>query len=274
MLLFHAKAPEYMWVDALSTAVRLLNHRAVVNKSITPFELFWKRKPTVHYFRVWGCLAYVKLPDKDLTALGPRSLSGMFIGYEPNCKAYCVRVSGKVVVSKNVRFFEHKLGIEVLNVPYHHVLSESLVSEQPEILDDGSNNEEEEWDFSPAPVQQILQQARNQAIGIPAAFPDAMIQRLQQVIRQPLAVESNGPSSAGPDEAANDSHVPTTSNDSQAPPTSTNDDDDDLPNLGEGIPDSDDEDDDPPPRGSGRYNLRSQVKEPQRYIPQSFMSFP
>ena len=133
---------------------------------------------------------------------------------------------------------------------------------------------EEEWDFSPAPVQQILQQARNQALGIPDAFPDAMIQRLQQVIRQPLAVESNGPSSAGPDEAANDSHVPTTSNDSQAPPTSTNDDDDDLPDLGEGIPDSDDEDDDSTPRGSGRYNLRSQVKEPQRYIPQSFMSFP
>lgn len=114
LLLLQAQAPVSMWADALPTAVHLLNLRAVEGKDVTPYEALYGRKPAVHYHKVWGCLAYVKLPERELSAFGARSVAGMFVGYEPRCKAYRVRMDNKVRVSKNVKFFENELGIKTL----------------------------------------------------------------------------------------------------------------------------------------------------------------
>jgi hypothetical protein len=63
----------------------------------------------VGHLRVWGCLAYVKLPDRQMSALGPRSVAGLFVGYESGSRAYRVLVKGKIIVSKDVRFVEDEL---------------------------------------------------------------------------------------------------------------------------------------------------------------------
>ena len=49
MLIFQSNSPTSWSPEALKTAVRLLNLRAVQGLSVTPFEAFWGRKPTVHY---------------------------------------------------------------------------------------------------------------------------------------------------------------------------------------------------------------------------------
>jgi hypothetical protein len=112
-LLFAVEAGPELWPEAARTVVRLLNYSAVSGKTLCPQELFYGRKPSGDHLRVWGCLAYVKLPDRQLSALGPRSVAGMFVGYESGSKAYRVLVKGKVVVSKDVRFMEDELGYPV-----------------------------------------------------------------------------------------------------------------------------------------------------------------
>jgi hypothetical protein len=116
--------------------VRLLNISAVTGKSAIPEEMFYGKKPSASHMKVWGCLAYVKCPNRQLTALGPRSVTGMFVGYEPGCKAYRVLVKAKIMISKDVRFVEDELGYPTMmsHVPHSVVGIEGLF--QPDGDDD------------------------------------------------------------------------------------------------------------------------------------------
>ena len=117
--------------------------------------------------RVWGCLAYVKLPDRQLSALGPRSVAGMFIGYETGSKAYRVLVQGKVMVSKDVRVIENELGDPVVTPP----------SPQPEMGVEGLFHDEEE----------VSDESLERAIDTPreiAADPELRAGNLHEVMRR------------------------------------------------------------------------------------------
>jgi hypothetical protein len=140
VLLFEAEAGPELWPEALATVVYLLNRRAVSGKPSTPIEMFYGRKPQVSHLRIWGCLAYVKVPDRQLNAFAPTSVQGMFIGYERGTKGYRILVGGKTLVSKDVVFIENKKAYPLLRRT-----SESDVSDQRvEISDvlDGDWNEE------------------------------------------------------------------------------------------------------------------------------------
>ena len=52
---------EYLWGEAIKTAIYILNR--VPSKSVpkTPFELWTSRKPSLNHFRVRGCPAEVRL---------------------------------------------------------------------------------------------------------------------------------------------------------------------------------------------------------------------
>ncbi|KAL0417230.1 UNVERIFIED_CONTAM: hypothetical protein Slati_3554900 [Sesamum latifolium] len=47
----------------------------------TPFELWKSRKPSLKYFRVWGCLAKVLVPEHKRKKLGPKTVDAVFLGY-------------------------------------------------------------------------------------------------------------------------------------------------------------------------------------------------
>jgi transposase InsO family protein len=191
MLLLQAKAPQSLWTEALPTAVRLLNLRAIKGKTATPFELLFGRKPAVHYLRVFGCLAYVKTPDKDLSAFSPRSEAGMFVGYEPASKAYRVLVGDKVKVSKNVKFFEDKLGIHTLSI------DTQLPSDFPQDVhcdQVSSSADEEDWDFVPIDVAEAVDMNREAGRGEDQLLPAHLevMQRLNEVLRKQAQAEESG----------------------------------------------------------------------------------
>ena len=49
----------------------------------------WKgHKPNLGYFRVWGCLAYVRLTDPKMPELGIKATTYTFLGYVINSSAY------------------------------------------------------------------------------------------------------------------------------------------------------------------------------------------
>ncbi|KAK4390299.1 hypothetical protein Sango_2093200 [Sesamum angolense] len=47
----------------------------------TPFELLKGRKPSLKFFRVWGCLAKVLVPKYKRKKLGPKTVDAVVLGY-------------------------------------------------------------------------------------------------------------------------------------------------------------------------------------------------
>ena len=76
------------WIDALKTAVYILNRVPTKAVSKTPFELFKGWKPSLHHVRVWGCPSEVRVYNPQEKKLDPRTISGFFIGYPEGSKGY------------------------------------------------------------------------------------------------------------------------------------------------------------------------------------------
>jgi hypothetical protein len=75
----------------------------------TPYEALYKKKPKVHYFRMFGCVAHVKRVGPRINKLLDRSIPMVFIGYEIGTKGYRLydSVSKKLHVSRDVMFEEN-----------------------------------------------------------------------------------------------------------------------------------------------------------------------
>ncbi|KAK9734016.1 hypothetical protein RND81_04G108700 [Saponaria officinalis] len=73
---------------SMLTAYYLLNRIPNKRNNDTPYELWYKKKPTLSYLRVWGCRAVVRLPDPKIKTLVERGIDCIFIGYAAHSKAY------------------------------------------------------------------------------------------------------------------------------------------------------------------------------------------
>ncbi|GKA34078.1 zinc finger, CCHC-type containing protein [Tanacetum coccineum] len=66
--------PQNFWAEAVRHAIYILN--SVPTKAledITPYEAIKQRKPNLENLRVFGCIAYAKVPSQHLTKLDDRS---------------------------------------------------------------------------------------------------------------------------------------------------------------------------------------------------------
>jgi hypothetical protein len=71
-------------------------------------EKFTGKKPDVSHFRVFGCIAYVHVPDEKRSKLDPKAEKCIFIGYSLEQKGYrCFNpFTRKLQVSRDVVFDE------------------------------------------------------------------------------------------------------------------------------------------------------------------------
>ena len=76
------------WGEALLTACYILNRVPTKRNKATPYELWKKRKPSLSYFKVWGCRAIVRVPEPKRKNLGERGIECIFLGYAQHSKAY------------------------------------------------------------------------------------------------------------------------------------------------------------------------------------------
>nr|GEZ57099.1 Gag-Pol polyprotein [Tanacetum cinerariifolium] len=90
MLIF-AKAPLFLWAEAVATAYYTLN-RSLIHTlhGKTYYELLKGKKPDLKYFRVFGSLCYPTNDYDDVGKLKAKADIGIFIGYAPTKKAYRV----------------------------------------------------------------------------------------------------------------------------------------------------------------------------------------
>ena len=93
----------------MTTTVFILNRTPTkALKGVTPFEVWYGRKPSVSFLRTFGCIGHVGKTKPVLTKLEDRSTPMVPLSYEEGTKAYRLYDprGGKVVVSRDVVFDE------------------------------------------------------------------------------------------------------------------------------------------------------------------------
>ncbi|KAL8093519.1 hypothetical protein AgCh_035404 [Apium graveolens] len=80
-MLINSGLPKYMWGEALNTAGHILNRVPLKHMDKTPYELWRKRRTSLSYLRVWGCLAKVLVPEHKRKKPGPKTVDCIFLGY-------------------------------------------------------------------------------------------------------------------------------------------------------------------------------------------------
>ncbi|GJY75078.1 retrovirus-related pol polyprotein from transposon TNT 1-94, partial [Tanacetum coccineum] len=113
MLIF-AKAPLFLWAEAIATACYTLN-RSLIHTlhGKTYYELLKGKKPELKYFRVFGSLCYPTNDYDDLGKLKAKADIGIFVGYAPTKKAYRIfnKRTRKIQETVHVTFDELSEGL-------------------------------------------------------------------------------------------------------------------------------------------------------------------
>ena len=66
--------PEYYWAEAIHAAVYIMNRTPTVAiHGMMPEEKFTGKKPDLSHLKVFGCLAYVHIPDELRSKLDPKA---------------------------------------------------------------------------------------------------------------------------------------------------------------------------------------------------------
>jgi hypothetical protein len=75
-------------MEALKTAIHILNR--VPSKAVpkTPYGLWTGREPSLKHLRVWGSPAKAKVFNPNIGKLDPKTVSCYFIGYLKNQKVF------------------------------------------------------------------------------------------------------------------------------------------------------------------------------------------
>lgn len=98
-----------LWMEALKTAIHILNRVPTKSVPKTPYELWTGRKPTLNYLHVWGCPAEAKVFNLNIGQLDARTVSCHFISYPEKSKGfhfYCPYRFTKFVETRHAVFLE------------------------------------------------------------------------------------------------------------------------------------------------------------------------
>ena len=112
-MIYGSNVPKYLWAEAVNTAVYILNRTpSTQTPNSTPFEMWYKRRPTLEHIKTFGCEAYVHIPDQKRTKLDPKSKKLILVGYDNNSSNYRLFdvSTRKITISRSVIFNEKANG--------------------------------------------------------------------------------------------------------------------------------------------------------------------
>lgn len=108
-ILSHKKVPKNYRPEAVNWDVYIQNRSpSAALKDLTPEEAWSGTKPSGHFFKVFGSIGYVHVPDAKRKKLDEKSVKCILLGVSEESKAYRLYdpISKKNVVSRNVIFDE------------------------------------------------------------------------------------------------------------------------------------------------------------------------
>ena len=113
-LISHAGLAKSYWAEAVATAAYLKNRTPTrsLKGDITPYERWYERKCDVSRLRVFGCMAYARIPPQMRQKLDDRARRLRFVGYAKGNKGYRLMddETKKVYVCRDVVFNETDFG--------------------------------------------------------------------------------------------------------------------------------------------------------------------
>src|SRR3569623_2150553 len=118
--------PRVLWAEALMTANYTRNRTVASAHGMTPWDAFLGKEPELGHMRVFGARAFAHVPKQQRRKLDPVSERGVFMGYEPDSKAYRVLRDrdGKLIIRRDVIFDEGVKGegvVELSSAPTEHL---------------------------------------------------------------------------------------------------------------------------------------------------------
>jgi hypothetical protein len=111
-MISYSTLPVSLWMEALKTAIHILNR--VPSKSVpkTPYEMWTERVASLNHLRVWGSPAEAKVFNPTIAKLDFKTVSCHFIGYPERSKGfrfYCPDRSTKFVETRHAVFLEDQM---------------------------------------------------------------------------------------------------------------------------------------------------------------------
>ena len=110
-MMFAAGALKEYWAEAITMAVYLRNLTPTRSiKEGSPFEAWHGRWQNLAHLRVWGCIAYTRVPKETRRKLDANLPKCVFVGYTATTKQYNLydHVNKKVTLSRDVEFKERR----------------------------------------------------------------------------------------------------------------------------------------------------------------------
>lgn len=109
-MLSSAKLDQCLWAEAVSTCYLINRSPSSSIEDKTPYEMWLGRKPSVAHLRIFGCEAFVHVPNEKRSKLDPKEHKCIFIGYGENVKAYNLwnPLTQKITLSRDVIFREFR----------------------------------------------------------------------------------------------------------------------------------------------------------------------
>ena len=101
--------PHAFWLEAVMCATYVLNRCPTkALQSITPYEAWHGRKPSVAHLRVFGYLAYALVPVQHSKKLDDKAVKCIFVDYSFESKGYRLYhpQTKRILVSRDVVFVE------------------------------------------------------------------------------------------------------------------------------------------------------------------------
>jgi len=131
--------PNTLWSEAVFTAAHIMNR--VPNRkesSVTPYESWFGKKPSISHFRIFGSTAYVHIPGQLRKKLDSNARRVIFVGYGSSDKLFRVYdpLKRDVETVREITFHE--------TLPSKYVLVNDHWEPEGQELVDGSYSEQEE----------------------------------------------------------------------------------------------------------------------------------
>lgn len=88
-MLNEANLSDVYWKEVVHTAVYTLNRVQLrVNNNMTSYELWYDRRPSVKYFKVFGSKCFIKRDEDGVGSFESRSDEAILLGYSTHNEAY------------------------------------------------------------------------------------------------------------------------------------------------------------------------------------------
>ena len=119
-MLSNSSLPKFLWGEALRIAAYILNQVPSKSAPKTPYEIWSRKKLSLHHFHVWGCKSEVRPYNPQSKKLDPKTIGGFFVGYcirSRGSRFYCPSHTTKIIESNRVVYFEDEVNVDPNFVP-------------------------------------------------------------------------------------------------------------------------------------------------------------